>query len=152
MYPLALTRCKEYYASGNIGRSLWPRGLRYERSSPAQTLGSWVWIPFEAWMSVSVSCMFVSSCVGNGLSTELITRPRGLWDPQFQIYSDGKQASWPNTKGRVRRRRRRRRRKRRRGRGGNTEVTELYSSFNRKLANMARDTFYFDKWWLWNQI
>jgi hypothetical protein len=29
--------------------------LRHEMSLPAQTLGSWVRIPLEAWMSVSVS-------------------------------------------------------------------------------------------------
>jgi hypothetical protein len=35
-------------------RSQWRRRLRHEPSSPAQTLGSWVRIPLEAWMSVSV--------------------------------------------------------------------------------------------------
>jgi hypothetical protein len=41
--------------------SQWPRGLRNELSSPAQTLGSWVRIPLETWMSVcaySVSVLF----------------------------------------------------------------------------------------------
>jgi hypothetical protein len=37
--------------SSNIYR---PRDLRHETSSPARTLGSWVRIPFEAWMSVCV--------------------------------------------------------------------------------------------------
>jgi hypothetical protein len=44
-------------------RSQWPRGLRHELSSPAQTLGSWVWILLEAWMSVCVYSVFVLSCV-----------------------------------------------------------------------------------------
>jgi hypothetical protein len=34
------------------GRPQWPRGLRHELSSPVQTLGSWVRIPHEAWMSL----------------------------------------------------------------------------------------------------
>jgi hypothetical protein len=37
-----------------ICRSQWPRGLSHELSSPARTLGSWVGIPLEAWMSVCV--------------------------------------------------------------------------------------------------
>jgi hypothetical protein len=40
-------------------RSQWPRGLRHELSSPAQTLGSWVWIPLEAWMCVCAYSVFV---------------------------------------------------------------------------------------------
>jgi hypothetical protein len=32
--------------------SQWPRRLRYELSSLARTLGSWVRIPLKAWMSV----------------------------------------------------------------------------------------------------
>jgi hypothetical protein len=44
-------------------RSQWPRGLRHELSSPAQTLGSWVRIPLEAWMSVCIYTVFVLSCV-----------------------------------------------------------------------------------------
>jgi hypothetical protein len=39
----------------NSRRSQWPSGLRHEMSSPAWTLGSWVRIPLEAWMSVSVN-------------------------------------------------------------------------------------------------
>jgi hypothetical protein len=57
--------------------SQWSRGLRHEMSSAAQTLGSWVRIPFEGWMSVHVSSVFVLSCVGIGLATGMITRPRG---------------------------------------------------------------------------
>jgi hypothetical protein len=44
-------------------RSQWPRGLRHELSSPARTLGSWVRISLEAWMSVCVYSMFVLPCV-----------------------------------------------------------------------------------------
>jgi hypothetical protein len=50
--------------------------LRHELSSPARTLGSWVRIPHEAWRSVRVSSVFVLSCVGRGLATGLVTRPR----------------------------------------------------------------------------
>jgi hypothetical protein len=46
-----------------ICRSQWPRGLRHELSSPAQTLGSWVRIPLEARMSLCVYSVFVLSCV-----------------------------------------------------------------------------------------
>jgi hypothetical protein len=42
-------------------RSQWPRGLRHELSSPAQTLRSWVRIPLEAWMSLFI--LFVLPCV-----------------------------------------------------------------------------------------
>jgi hypothetical protein len=35
-------------------RSQWPRGLRHEPPSPARTLGSWVRVSLEAWMSVCV--------------------------------------------------------------------------------------------------
>jgi hypothetical protein len=42
-----------------ISRSLWPRGLGHELSSPAWTLGSWVRIPLESWMSV---CAFILCC------------------------------------------------------------------------------------------
>jgi hypothetical protein len=43
--------------------SQWPRDLRHQLSFPAQTLGSWVRIPIEAWMSVYVYSFFVLSCV-----------------------------------------------------------------------------------------
>jgi hypothetical protein len=43
--------------------SQWPRGLRHEPSSPAQTLGSWVRIPLEALMSVWVYFVFVLFCL-----------------------------------------------------------------------------------------
>jgi hypothetical protein len=35
------------------------RSLRHEPSSPARTLGSWVRIPLEAWLSVCVHSVFV---------------------------------------------------------------------------------------------
>jgi hypothetical protein len=63
-----------------ISRSEWPRGLTHELSSPAPTLGSWVRIRLEAWMSVCVYSVFVSSCVGIGLATGLIPRPRSHAD------------------------------------------------------------------------
>jgi hypothetical protein len=37
--------------------------------SSARTLGSWVRIPLEAWISLCVCCVFVLSCVGSGLAT-----------------------------------------------------------------------------------
>jgi hypothetical protein len=56
--------------SVGISRSQWPRGLRHEPSSPARTLGSWVGIPLEAWMSYLRSlCVCVVLCVGSGLAT-----------------------------------------------------------------------------------
>jgi hypothetical protein len=55
-------------ARNNFSRSQWPRGLRHEPSAPDRTLGSWVRILFETWMSVCVySVCFVY--VGNGLAT-----------------------------------------------------------------------------------
>jgi hypothetical protein len=39
--------------------SQWPRGLRREPYSPARILGSWFWIPLEAWTSVCVYSVFV---------------------------------------------------------------------------------------------
>jgi hypothetical protein len=49
-----------------ISRSQWPRGVRHELSSFARTLGSWVRIPVEAWMSDCVYFVFV---LGSGLVT-----------------------------------------------------------------------------------
>jgi hypothetical protein len=50
--------------SGELGcRSQWPRGLRPELSSPVRTLGSWVLIPLEAWMSLCVYSVFMLLCV-----------------------------------------------------------------------------------------
>jgi hypothetical protein len=50
-------------------RSQWPRGLRHEPSSSTQTLGSWVRIPLEPWMSVYVYSVCLVLCVGTGLMT-----------------------------------------------------------------------------------
>jgi hypothetical protein len=36
------------YNKWTSSRPQWPRGLRHELSSPAQTLGSWIRIPLEA--------------------------------------------------------------------------------------------------------
>jgi hypothetical protein len=52
-----------------VSRSQWPLGLRHELSSPAQTLGSWVPIPREAWMSVRVYYICAVLCAGSGLAT-----------------------------------------------------------------------------------
>jgi hypothetical protein len=43
-------RCNKY----KYCRSQWPRGLRHEMSSPAQTLGLWIRIPFGARLLVRV--------------------------------------------------------------------------------------------------
>jgi hypothetical protein len=45
------------------GQSQWPRGQKHEMSSPAQTLGSWIRIPLEAWMFVCVYSVFVLSYI-----------------------------------------------------------------------------------------
>jgi hypothetical protein len=50
-------------------RSQWPRGLRHEPSSPARTLGSWLRMPLEAWMSVCVYSVCVVLCVGSDPAT-----------------------------------------------------------------------------------
>jgi hypothetical protein len=47
-----------------LSQSEWLRGLRHELSSPAQTLGSWVRFPLEAWMFVYVYTMFVLAVCG----------------------------------------------------------------------------------------
>jgi hypothetical protein len=41
-----------YLIYGLHGRSQWPRSLRHEMSSPVQTQGSWVRIPFQAWIFI----------------------------------------------------------------------------------------------------
>jgi hypothetical protein len=43
--------------------SPWPRRLRHEPPSLARTLGSWVRIHLEAWVSVCVYSVFVLFCV-----------------------------------------------------------------------------------------
>jgi len=54
-----------------MGRSQWPRGLRY-RSSVARPLRLWVRIPPRAWMFVCLGCCVLS---GRGVCDGLITRP-----------------------------------------------------------------------------
>ena len=54
-----------------VCRSQWPRRLR-RRSAAARLLGSWVRIPWGAWMFVCCECCVLS---GGGLCDELITRP-----------------------------------------------------------------------------
>jgi hypothetical protein len=51
-----------------VFRSQWSRGLRHEPSSPARTLGSWVPIPLEVWMSVCFYSVCVL-CVDRGFAT-----------------------------------------------------------------------------------
>jgi hypothetical protein len=53
----------------NLSRSQWQCGLRYEMSSLAQTLGSFVRIPLKVWMFVCVYSVFVLTCVDSGLAT-----------------------------------------------------------------------------------
>jgi hypothetical protein len=55
-------------------------GLSNELSSPARTLGSWIQIPFKAWMSVCVYSVCVVLCVGSGLGNGPILRPRSPTD------------------------------------------------------------------------
>jgi hypothetical protein len=54
-----------------LRRSQWPRGLK-RGSTAARLLGSWVWIPPGAWMSVCCECCVLS---GRCLCDGLITRP-----------------------------------------------------------------------------
>jgi hypothetical protein len=61
-------------AEFGTGLSQWPRGVRHELSAPARTLGSWVRIPLETWMSVCVYSVCVVLCDG------LILRPRSPTD------------------------------------------------------------------------
>jgi hypothetical protein len=56
-------------------RSQWPRSLTHELSSPAQTLGLWVRITFEALISVIYS-VFVLSCVQVAALRRADPRPR----------------------------------------------------------------------------
>jgi hypothetical protein len=61
-------------------RSQWPRGLRHELSSLAHTLGSWVRIPIEAWMSMCVYSVFVLSCLQVAALRLVDPRPRSPTD------------------------------------------------------------------------
>jgi hypothetical protein len=51
-------------------RSQWPRCLRHEQSSSTWTLGSWVRIALEAWISVYVYSVCDVLCEGSGLATD----------------------------------------------------------------------------------
>jgi hypothetical protein len=53
----------------NLYRSQCPRGLKHDLSSLARSLGSWVRIPLNAWMTVCVYSVFMLSCVGSDLAT-----------------------------------------------------------------------------------
>jgi hypothetical protein len=48
---------------------MWLHHLRHELSLATRTLGSWVRIQLEAWMSVYAFILFVLSCAGSGLVT-----------------------------------------------------------------------------------
>jgi hypothetical protein len=56
----------------------WPRGLSHQMFSASPALGSWVWIPLEAWPPVCVSPLFLLSCVGRGLVMDLAPIKRVL--------------------------------------------------------------------------
>jgi hypothetical protein len=58
-----LTKTLIYFKYTKRCRSQWPRVLRHELSSLARTLGPWVRIPLDAWMSVCIYFMFVPPCV-----------------------------------------------------------------------------------------
>jgi hypothetical protein len=87
---LVLTRrgyrslCQWYYRDNscrhvaNLCRSQWPPSLRHETSSPAQSLGSSVWIPLEALMSVCLYSVCAVLYAGNGLVTS--------WSPSKESY------------------------------------------------------------------
>jgi hypothetical protein len=63
MYPNLVPRLIIHGCIPPLRRSQWPLGLRHELSSPARTLGSWVWIQLDAWMSVCVYSVFLLFCV-----------------------------------------------------------------------------------------
>jgi hypothetical protein len=55
-----------------LSRSQYPRGLRYELSSLARTLGLWIRIPLRAWMFGVCMRLFyvcVVLCLARGLAT-----------------------------------------------------------------------------------
>jgi hypothetical protein len=72
-YLVFLVNIRNKTKTIRISRSQWPRVLRHEMSLPAQSLGSLVRIPLEAWMSVPVSSVFVLSCLDRGLATGVIS-------------------------------------------------------------------------------
>jgi hypothetical protein len=62
--PYCEGHCLIHACYCHASRSQWPRGLRHEISSLARTLGSWVRIPLETWMSAFILCL----CAGSGLA------------------------------------------------------------------------------------
>jgi hypothetical protein len=66
--------------------SKWPRGVRHEMSSPAQKLVSFLRIPLKTWVSVCVNFVFVSSCVGSGLASDL-SPVQGILPTGYKIHS-----------------------------------------------------------------
>jgi hypothetical protein len=57
--------------------------------SHAETVGSWVRIPLEAWFFIRVSSLFVLSCVGSGLATGL-TRVPGILLTVYKTHNSRK--------------------------------------------------------------
>jgi hypothetical protein len=55
-------------------QSQWPRGLSHEMPSPTWTLGSWIWIPLKAWISVFILCLGTGSYLATGWSPV-----QGVW-------------------------------------------------------------------------
>jgi hypothetical protein len=65
-----------------LRRLEWPRSLRHELSSSAQTLGSWVRIPLEAWMSVCVYSVFILS----GVQVAALRRADPPCEESYRLY------------------------------------------------------------------
>jgi hypothetical protein len=78
--------------SSDNGRSQWSRGLRYEISSPARTLGSWVPIPIEAWKFVCVYSVFVLYYV----QIAALQRADHSCDKSYRLYI--RYRNWTETK------------------------------------------------------
>jgi hypothetical protein len=64
-----ISKLRNYTISINYGADHSDRDIKYQMSSPARTLGSWVRILLKAWMSVCFYSLFVFSCVSSGLAT-----------------------------------------------------------------------------------
>lgn len=60
---LSYTETVNMVSKYKIHWSQWLCSLRYKISLSAQTLESWVWIPFKTWMYVCFFFVFVLSCV-----------------------------------------------------------------------------------------
>jgi hypothetical protein len=61
--PCTVDACKEVVGDEGKSRSQRSRGLKYELSSPVQTLRSWVQFPLEARIYVCVYSLFTLSSV-----------------------------------------------------------------------------------------